>query len=631
MAHSDVSTRLVVNDDAHQRALDRAMKSIRSYGDYATGAIGKVGNLYTGLGVAATVGFGAAMVKSQMDALDATGKLADRLGMTTEGLQALRHAAEQSGPGADALDAALSKLTMNLGLARQGTGEAVNAFKLLGLNADELASKDPAAVFGDIAEAVNKVPSAADKMAIVTKIFGESGGGLLNMMADGKEGLAEMAAEAEKLGLTFSRVDAAKVEAANDAIARMKSSVGGLAAQAATELSPFVAMFADDLTNGVADANAQLDQTGAKLGPIGASMAMVADTVDFVVDAFRFAQVGAMGFFEMIAEGVARTLEVAAKLPSAMGGDMFQEAAESARAFVDSVSESGFQKLKEARQGWNDPKPSERAAELAAKFAEAGAAAKRTADAASSISPATDTATKKVDDLLASWQEKLGNFGLSDRQGAINKIIADGADDEAIGKLAEIDRKLTELEQHAKDMDFGKSLTESLRTPADELEAKLEEYDRLLNEKVIDAETHDKAVNKAAADYEKGTGVTDLFERTRTNSERLTAAMAKLDEMRDAGQFEGKGDLYDRAARMYQEQYGPEKKKDGGFTSAFEGLDSLYKRIAASAAGRPPEERTAEAAEKTAQATTQMVAKLGAVETAIKNVKLVQGPATWGP
>lgn len=581
MSHADVVTRLVLNDDQHEAAIKQARGSIERFASGARERLASLGSVYAALGVGAAVGFATAAVKSQMDVMDATGKLADRLGTTTEGLQALRHAAEATGAGSAVLDASLSKLTVNLGLAQQGTGDAVNAFKALGLDVDDLASKDPASAFADIAEALEKVPSSTQKMAIVTKIFGEGGGGLLNTLALGKQGLADMATEADKLGMTFSRVDAAKVEAANDAVARLTSAFNGFFIQATADLSPFITMSSDDLTSGVAEVNAELDATGQKLGIVGKIAGTVADVVDVVTDVFKAGQAAMLSYYASWANGIAGVLELAAKLPNAMGGSVFKDAADTARVFADSMKDSANAKWDEAAKAFTDKTPSERAAELAAKMDQAGEAAKRTAQATQAISSGTGTATNKLDALLDQWTEKIDNFGKADRRVAIDKLIAEGADDEAIGKL-------TELEEHAKAMDLGKSLAESLRTPAEELQAKLDEYDKLLPEKAIDDQTAARARAKAKDDYDKATGIADLEEQTRTREEKLSQAMGKLNQMWAEGQFEGREDLYDRAAKMYQEQYGPEKQKESGRRASFEGLDSLYKRIAASSARGSP-------------------------------------------
>jgi hypothetical protein len=195
------------------------------------------------------------------------------------------------------------------------------------------------------------------------------------------------------------------------------------------------------------------------------------------------------------------------------------------------------------------------------------------------------------------------NFGKTQRQGIIDSLTSQGADSAAIQELRILDEQLTALEEHAKQIDLGKSLAESLMTPLDKFTAKEREISRLMDKDVmgdnaIDEKTAKKAFEQNQKDYEQATGVTALYDQTRTAEEKLQAALAKLDAMKAAGDFVGQGDLYDRARKAAIEQYTPKKEKEQAKPAAFEGLDSLYKRIASSAAGRRPEERTAEATEK---------------------------------
>ena len=62
-----------------------------------------------------------------------------------------------------------------------------------------------------------------------------------------------MAAEAEHLGISITRVDAAKIELANDAVTRAKSVFTGLGNQLATSFSPLIMTVADNFRQAALD------------------------------------------------------------------------------------------------------------------------------------------------------------------------------------------------------------------------------------------------------------------------------------------------------------------------------------------------------------------------------------------
>ncbi len=194
--------------------------------------------------VAGATGMGL-LIRNSFKTIDALAKTSDKLGLTTEALISLRHAAEQTGVGANTLDMALQRMTRRIAEAAQGTGEAKSALRELGLDARALAAMSPDQAFREIAGAMEEVDSQSDKVRLAFKLFDSEGVNLVNTLKLGKSGLNEMAREADSLGMTLSRIDALKIEQANDAISRATGAVGGLANKISVELAPVVV----DLSN----------------------------------------------------------------------------------------------------------------------------------------------------------------------------------------------------------------------------------------------------------------------------------------------------------------------------------------------------------------------------------------------
>ena len=180
------------------------------------------------------------MIKQQMAAIDATAKLSDRLGIATEALVGLQHAAQISGVEAETLNKSLEIFSRRLGEVDMGVGQATYALDKLGLDYKMLIDRSPAEAIGIVADQIASLKTQSEKAAAANYLFGRSGQQLLNLFDQGSKGIAEFQREAERLGLTFSRFDAAKVERANDALTRAKSVMIGLFRSATIEIAPYI-------------------------------------------------------------------------------------------------------------------------------------------------------------------------------------------------------------------------------------------------------------------------------------------------------------------------------------------------------------------------------------------------------
>ena len=221
-----------------QRDLSKATRSVRGFkrkNDLLAASIKKAA-------AAAIAFFGAralgGYVKRTLQAIDATAKLADRVGESTENLIKLQHAAEITGAGSGKLAAGMDVLQKRLGEAAIGMGEGAAALDVLGLSVDALLKMSPADQFKAIADATSQLSSKATQAAVTAKLFSRANQDLVNTLALGRKGLEEMGAEAEELGITFSRDAAAQVEAANDAMTRLKGAAQGLGNALTIALAP---------------------------------------------------------------------------------------------------------------------------------------------------------------------------------------------------------------------------------------------------------------------------------------------------------------------------------------------------------------------------------------------------------
>lgn len=227
---------LYVNIAANTQKLTKGLAAARAQ-------VNKFGRLaFGGMATAATVA-GAAVVKSFRDVapeIDNIAKASDRLNVSTRALSGLAHAAELSGSSLEGLAKGMTLMTRNVGEAVSGGGAIADTFERLGLSAHQLQNMSADEMFLRVAEAINKLPNAAAKTSAAMDIFGRSGAALMPLLSEGSEGIKAMQADAEKLGITFTREQAAMVEAANDANTRISAAFKGIKTQLTVGISPAI-------------------------------------------------------------------------------------------------------------------------------------------------------------------------------------------------------------------------------------------------------------------------------------------------------------------------------------------------------------------------------------------------------
>lgn len=244
----------IVAKDKTRRAFDSVTGGLTKVSKASAATVGKIAKIGAAFGVAAA-GATAALTRASMQNIDSLAKTADKIGITTEALAGLQHAAELTGVSGETMNMALQRMTRRVSEAANGTGEAVKALDELGINAAELEKLPLDTQMGIIADAMGKVGNQSDKVRLAMKLFDSEGVALVNTLAGGSEGLSAMAKEAELLGLSISRVDAAQVEAANDAVTRAKGVFEGVGNQIAVTLSPLVAELATNFYQSSLDMN----------------------------------------------------------------------------------------------------------------------------------------------------------------------------------------------------------------------------------------------------------------------------------------------------------------------------------------------------------------------------------------
>lgn len=148
--------------------------------------------------------------KKSIDAFKDVGgevlKLQRVAGGSAESMSRLRVAATESGVSSDTLGRSIQLFSRNLMKAGADGKHTAEMTKLLGtefkdahghiLPMDQLLPR--------VAEKFHNMPNGAEKTALAMKLFGKSGTAMIPMLNKGAEGMGELMAESDKLGLTLS-------------------------------------------------------------------------------------------------------------------------------------------------------------------------------------------------------------------------------------------------------------------------------------------------------------------------------------------------------------------------------------------------------------------------------------------
>lgn len=384
------------------------------------------------------VGF-ATMAKTAAAAADANAKLADRLGATVEGLTALQYAAQTSGSTSEAVDAGLKKMTQTIGDAVNGSNSARAAFDALGLSAAELAKMPADQAFIKIADQLQKMPTAAQKASAAVDIFGKGGADLLPLLNQGAEGIAKARAEAERMGLIISRVDSAKIELANDAIARVGNTIRGYVLQAVVQIAPYIEAIAQKVYTLLPTGQQVADFTVSAIEWIALSIAQTSDRLELFKAGWYLLQAGVLA----VAGGIIKAIDLIgsglAKLISLLPG-VEVEWSDTFSVMADSMAEDVIAATDKASASFDKFKSGENAAAVKKTFDEirvnAAAAAKAAADKANAlaeiqknangVSDDGSAAAKRVEKLteeLKKLSEDATTAGLTDAQKKIRELI----------------------------------------------------------------------------------------------------------------------------------------------------------------------------------------------------------------
>ena len=338
---------------------DKKMKKSASRVDKMRASVNQAGKRVVAFGVVAAAAATALVVsltKAGLANVDATSKMADRLGIATEQLERFRFAAQIGGGSAELMDKSLEKMAKSLGEAGQGLTTPIRALDTLGLKLSDLEKMSIDDQFLTISDAISKLDSPLDRATAATQLFGRSGQQLLNTMMGGSAAINEAGRQADIAGVTFDRLSGKIVETANDSIGTLMLFVKGLSNQLAIQLAPMITEIVSRLSAFIEKSGGMASIVVPAIEKVVTAFGFIGDIVNILSTAFSAITAGVQKWVSWMVKGFA----ILADIGNALG-----LISDDTIAFLESFSE---ELGKDAAANWEVAKdkfigewPSERA------------------------------------------------------------------------------------------------------------------------------------------------------------------------------------------------------------------------------------------------------------------------------
>lgn len=179
---------------------------------------GLLGGLGLGLSVGAVVSFGKALLADA----DALTKMADKTGISVEGLQRMQIVGDDAGNTIDQMTGAVNQMQNRLA---KGDDSALAALKKLGLEFEDIKHLNPENQFVAISDAIRKIQDPAQQVNIAMALFGKTGAEVLPSLKKGFDDVKDSAA-------VMSEETVRAFDEAGDTIARWWRVAKGVTAEA---------------------------------------------------------------------------------------------------------------------------------------------------------------------------------------------------------------------------------------------------------------------------------------------------------------------------------------------------------------------------------------------------------------
>lgn len=234
-----IAVEILARTEKLEKGMKTASTAVNAFGGMIAGATAAVVNFGLSAATGAVSALGGLVAKS-FETIGATQDLAITLNTSTQALQGLAYAAKNTGADAGSLNAAMSKLNLNIGKAIAGDKAAIEGFDALGIKFQDLAGMGTDEALKLVADQIAKLPTPAQQANAAIDLFGKSASNLIPLLASGSAGIQELQDRYAELSGGMSELDVSKVQLAGDLMDDLMVVVKGVADQIAVNLAPFI-------------------------------------------------------------------------------------------------------------------------------------------------------------------------------------------------------------------------------------------------------------------------------------------------------------------------------------------------------------------------------------------------------
>lgn len=285
-----------------QEQTDKATKANKSFGDEIRDVASMLGvqaspavealakkfdNVSASVGNAILVvgAIGGALFKAAKETAEWADKLqttSDQTGIAVEELQKLDYASKFIDVDVDTLTGSMEKMIRSMNQARDGSGQAAEAFKKLGIRITDSHGqlRDQQEVFYETIDALGRVKNETERDAKAMEIFGRSARELNPLIKQGSQRLKELGDEAEKVTDIMSSEEIAKAGQFNDVLDKMAEKGDALKHSLAMSVIPMLT----DLFDVLSKIPVPVLQTLVVLGTVVATIVTVVKAIKSLTD-----------------------------------------------------------------------------------------------------------------------------------------------------------------------------------------------------------------------------------------------------------------------------------------------------------------------------------------------------------
>jgi hypothetical protein len=213
-------------DTSIRRSLGSATSALKGFGAGFLGAL--------------SIGALTSATKAALDYAGGLGEAAAQAGVTTRELQLFRFAAEQNAVSTENADKSLSKLSLSMSQALNGSKQARNAFAAFGVSLDDIQKKSKTEVIAQIAERIKETGGAAANASNGVKLFGRNFLQLAPLLDQGRDGMNELARAADELGIVLTEKQISDADVTADKLDALmtvlKANIAGVVADNAQSI-----------------------------------------------------------------------------------------------------------------------------------------------------------------------------------------------------------------------------------------------------------------------------------------------------------------------------------------------------------------------------------------------------------